>query len=467
MKVSINWPLVATLLFLNAFLLFLLFPFGPNLQVDTANYYSAAKNFVEGNGFKLFDGQFLKNTPPLFPLLISLVYFLKLAVAPFIWGHQFLCFNLFLFFLFRISKILLFEPILFLLVCVLFGFAPLHIWKMALSEAPFLAAQIAWIYFWIREDKKAVFFSALAFAAMTLLRYQAWFMLPGLFLPIFFKRISFKDVFFSTLPALLFNLLWWGYLFFKGNAVLGDHQLYSKLSFIALLNNLQAWYTGLKGAFGLNVAFGVLLLLTSFFWVFLLGKRNLVKDRTYLILLGISTSLMLFILLQNNLSLFQLPRYLSVLWPLQAILLIISIKSLFFKETRRRNTLVIIMLVNLVGLVFLHRMEGKAKEVGIMSQLAKPNTQLVKADLGNQILLSNFPDLVWWLKGGTCYYSQFTQESAIDFNTRIGEANSFKLIWFTLEERNHVMAPFPGLPKDKKIKPYLEGEGFIIYELER
>jgi hypothetical protein len=29
------------------------------------------------------------------------------------------------------------------------------------------------------------------------------------------------------------------------------------------------------------------------------------------------------------------------------------------------------------------------------------------------------------------------------------------------------MAPFPGLPKDKKIKPYLEGEGFIIYELER
>jgi hypothetical protein len=112
-------------------------------------------------------------------------------------------------------------------------------------------------------------------------------------------------------------------------------------------------------------------------------------------------------------------------------------------------------------------MEGKAKEVGIMSQLAKPNTQLVKADLGNQILLSNFPDLVWWLKGGTCYYSQFTQESAFDFNTRIGEANSFKLIWFTLEERNHVMAPFPGLPKDKKIKPYLEGEGFIIYELER
>jgi hypothetical protein len=403
MKVSINWPLVATLLFLNAFLLFLLFPFGPNLQVDTANYYSAAKNFVEGNGFKLFDGQFLKNTPPLFPLLISLVYFLKLAVAPFIWGFQFLCFNLFLFFLFRISKILLFEPILFLLVCGLFGFAPLHIWKMALSEAPFLAAQIAWIYFWIREDKKAVFFSAFAFAAMTLLRYQAWFMLPGLFLPIFFKRISFKDVFFSTLPALLFNLLWWGYLFFKGNAVLGDHQLYNKLSFIALLNNLQVWFTGLKGAIGLNVAFGVLLLLTSFFWVFLLGKRNLI----------------------------------------------------------------IVMLVNLVGLVFLHRMEGKAKEVGIMSQLAKPNTQLVKADLGNQILLSNFPDLVWWLKGGTCYYSQFTQESAIDFNTRIGEANSFKLIWFTLEERNHVMAPFPGLPKDKKIKPYLEGEGFIIYELER
>jgi hypothetical protein len=467
MKVSINWPLVATLLFLNAFLLFLLYPFGPNLQVDTANYYSAAKNFVEGNGFKLFDGQFLKNTPPLFPLLISVVYFFKLPVASFIWGFQFLCFNLFLFFLFRISKILLFEPILFLLASGLFGFAPLHIWKMALSEAPFLAAQIAWIYYWIREDKKALFFSALAFAAMTLLRYQAWFMLPGLLLPAFLKRNSFKDVIFSTLPALMFNLLWWGYLYFKGNAVLGDHQLYNKLSFIALLNNLQAWFTGLTGAFGLNVAFGVLLLLTSFFWIFILGKRDLIKDKAYVLLLGISSSLMLFILLQNNLSLFQLPRYLSVLWPLQAILLIISIKCLFFKESLIRNTLVIVVLVNLVGLVFLHIKEGKVKTMGVMSQLAKPNTILVKADLGKQVLLSNFPDLVWWLKGGTCYYSQFTQESDFDFYTRIGEANNSKLIWFALEERNHVMASFPGLPKDKKIKPYLEGEGFIIYELER
>jgi hypothetical protein len=467
MKVSINWPLVATILFLNAFLLFLLYPIGPNLQVDTANYYSAAKNFTDGNGFKLFDGQFLKNTPPLFPLLISVVYFLKLPVAPFIWGFQFLCFNLFLFFLFRVSKILLFEPILFLLVCGLFGFAPLHIWKMALSEAPFLVAQIAWIYFWIREDKKALFFSALAFAAMTLLRYQAWFMLPGLLLPIFFKRISFKDVFFSTLPALLFNLIWWGYLFFKGNALLGDHQLYSKLSFIALLNNLQAWYTGLKGAFGLNVAFGVLLLLSSFFWIFLLRRRNLLKDRIYLGLLGISSSLLLFILLQNNLSLSQLPRYLSVLWPLQAILLIISIKSLFFKESTIRNILLVIMLVNLFGLLFLHQKEGKAIALGIMSQLAIPNTQLAKAGLDKQILLSNFPDLVWWLRGSTCYYSQFTQEGDFDFNNRIGEANSFKLIWFTSEERNHIMKSFPGLPKYKKIKPYLEGEGFIIYELER
>jgi hypothetical protein len=156
-----------------------------------------------------------------------------------------------------------------------------------------------------------------------------------------------------------------------------------------------------------------------------------------------------------------------VLWPLQAILLIISIKSLFFKESTIRNILLVIMLVNLFGLLFLHQKEGKAIALGIMSQLAIPNTQLAKAGLDKQILLSNFPDLVWWLRGSTCYYSQFTQEGDFDFNNRIGEANSFKLIWFTSEERNHIMKSFPGLPKYKKIKPYLEGEGFIIYELER
>lgn len=467
MKVSINWPLLATLVFLNAFLLFLLFPFGPQLQIDTANYYSAAKNFSEGNGFILFDGQYLKNTPPLFPLLVSVTYFLKIPVGIFLWGFQLLCFNLFLFFLFRISKTLLFEPTVFLLVCTLFGFAPLHIWKMALSEAPFLVAQIAWIYYWVSKEKRAPYYSALAFAVMTLLRYQAWFMLPGLLLPVFLKRFSLKDSFFSIAPALLINLLWWGYLYFKGIAILGDHQLQSKLSIMAIQTNLQAWIAGLKTAFGLNVALAILLVIISVFWLLLSINGVIKKDRGYSVVLGISSSLILFILSQNNLSLTQLPRYLSVLWPLQAMLLIISIKYIVSEAKWKKTLLYFIILINLVALIYLHQKEGKQDELKRMSQLAKPNLDLVNAELKGRIMLSNFPDLVWWHSGITCNYTQFNHESDYDFDKRIGETQSYTLIWFASNERNHVMKPFPGLPEDKKIKPYLEREGFIIYEVER
>jgi hypothetical protein len=82
-------------------------------------------------------------------------------------------------------------------------------------------------------------------------------------------------------------------------------------------------------------------------------------------------------------------------------------------------------------------------------------------------LLSNFPDLVWWLTKSQCLYTPFQNESESTFISRLGSNRSNTLIWFDNKERVTVMkSDLLEVLKEQNKKPCLLGQGFYIYQLD-
>jgi hypothetical protein len=52
-------------------------------------------------------------------------------------------------------------------------------------------------------------------------------------------------------------------------------------------------------------------------------------------------------------------------------------------------------------------------------------------------LISNYPDIVWWVTGKPCVYTPFKYENKVDFYRRVGESQV--LIWFSSDSRNGIM----------------------------
>jgi hypothetical protein len=466
LKGSFHKPFVLFLFGSNLLLFLLLYPEGSRLFVDTANYYSAAWNFAEGRGLVLFDGAGLTNTPPLFPLLLSGIYFFSIPIDIALWFVQFFFFNLFLFFLYRLGQQLKVEQSLYLFFIAFFGFAPVHVWQNALSEAPFLAVLVLWLFLMVRGGRKTLVYSAGAFSALCLLRYQAWFLVPGLFLPLFSGRLKQKYLILMLIPALFLTLFWWLYLAWSGYSFSGDHQLTQKLSFIAIIQNLQQLLQSmLSGQFGLNVALVVLSVMTIALWVFRYQIRVEYGAIAFDLCLGLSSSTLLMVLAQPGLSLVQLPRYLSILWPLYAIMLYLILIERSLETKTLRLIILSLFLANLGASYYLNKKEKEKVNILKMSHLKNLNLEKDLREFESKKYLSNFPDLVWWNLKQPCAYTQFANESDLAFKKRLGGSEPHLLIWFHSSERKAVMKGFPGLSKGQKIKPCFFGQGFTIYEI--
>jgi hypothetical protein len=442
---------------------------GPLVQVDTANYYSVAYNFLKGNGIRLFDGEYLQNAPPLFSILALPCYFFNIPENIYVWLIQLLAFNATIFFclkllsLFNVSNLKLAS--LFVLT---FGFSWLHIWTFALTEAVFLPLYLAWMYFLLKSGKHTLIYSALFFTLLCLARYMAWMLLPGILLPILIIKNFWRKAVLSIIPAAIISAVWLWFNYHFNQKLLGDHNLPNKFSMDAVCDNLIKWFNALvNDAFYLNVAsliYLVLLIVTTILFLRFEPKLDKNNRAAVGLILGTGVSLLFLLLAQPGLSLIQFPRYISVLWTPIAIcgyLLLDKVKlSIEFKKT----FLLTAIGLHLIAFIFLGRKGNDKLEYNAMSHLAFSDyLQENSCKLGDNNL-SNFPDLVWWISKKQCKYTPFLNEDRNAFLIRLGSNRNLKIIWFDNQTRAKVMKADLGWVL--KAKPCFNGQGFRIITLD-
>ncbi len=239
-----------TVLVIVAFLNYLLFTgtyrFGLGLEVDSANYFSAAQSLARGNGFLQFDGFRYLNAPPLYPILLSLGYFLNLPIHSYALGLQFLFFNGSIYFLYCIlsKRLEIGRSSIYLFLAAGFYFNFFHVFLFALSEAGFVFILVAWVNELLKEEDRNDYFLAILFGLLCMQRYAIWLMLPGVLLFWFKQKKKLFWMLLQLTPALLFSSLWWFRNYLVSGSALGQHRVESKLNLAAMGINFLRVLTG-------------------------------------------------------------------------------------------------------------------------------------------------------------------------------------------------------------------------------
>lgn len=466
-----NIQLFASCIFANLLLFLFLGKNGPLVQVDTANYYSAAYNLFKGNGLLLFDGEYLQNAPPLFSFIALPCYVFGIQETSYFWMVQLIAFNASVYFSYRILHLLkVFSPLLGLLFVLCFGFSWLHVWSFALSEAVFLPCLLAWIYYLLKPTKGSLYFAIVAFCLLALTRYLIWMILPGIFIPFLFVKGFWKKASISIVPGVLVSIAWWYYNFLAYGNPLGSHNLTSKFSIAAFGENLGFWLAELQnGRFSLNVAFLIYVVLAMFIGLFMLVNRAKLKPMHlsyHYLVLGMVMILPILLFLQDGLSLIQLPRYFSVLWTPMAISLLLCLDFLKSSQFFKRILLLLALFVQF-SLLYVQGIKLRAtSEVQVLSQLDFAQQQQEISCVLSDEKVSNFPDLVWWHTKWQCKYSPYADESRQSMSSRLGSNRSQTLIWFDNETRTGLMrSDLDWIGGDKK-KPCFEKQGLKVFEID-
>jgi hypothetical protein len=414
--------------------------FGIGLSVDSANYFSVAQSISEGEGFMQFDYFPYLNAPPLYPLLLSLSYFLGVNSLNFALALQGIFFNLGLYFFFNILRFWLRDWPLFLVFGLgagcYFNFA--HVYMFALSEAGAVCFLLAYLHFILRDRQGDWRYAASFLGLLVMQRYIAWFLLPGIALFWYLEKRPFKYFLWHLLPSIALTGLWFYRNSLVGSNPLGEHELASKLNLLAFSHNLKAILLGIASGNKLFAAVSLFLVCLAFgFWnqKILHGKLR----ATNLLILLMAIGFLLLLLLEENLQMVQLPRYLSILW--MPMLLLVGLFLLNWEGLGKHGKwiLLILILVQTLGVLKFEyhcRIAGSGGFNSPKWQAYKGLVELQELQEGD--LVSNFPDMVWWLTGKKCRYSPYVGELKSDYEKR-GVLKGKVLIWFNDTNRNAVM----------------------------
>ncbi len=467
-------PVIALVVFLNLLLIGFIGKFGPILQIDTMNYFSAAYNFYRGNGLLMFDGNYLQNAPPFFAIILVPAYLFHIPEAVYICVVLGISFNLTVFFVYQLVGVLgLKSKIGATLLSMLFGFAWTHVWANALSEVLFVPLFVAWVYYSVTLDKNNWLKWALVLTFLVLTRYIGWFLLLGFLFHVLLgrKELQLSKLIYAILPALLFTTLWLLTNYWLNGQMLGEHSLAEKFSVGAIYLNFKSWIVALLSPqFKLNVAFLIFVVISSVFGIFSIIKpfeptRELGLFLNLSLNLSIFTTALLF--LQPGLSLVQLPRYISFFWPIFGVFTAFFIENRVSRAKISKILLISTLLCQIVLVFNWAKKHHQASRDQYLSHLYFSHILQKRSNFIDEKLLSNFPDLVWWLTKSQCLYTPFQNESESTFISRLGSNRRNTLIWFDNKERVTVMkSDLLEVLKEQNKKPYLLGQGFYIYQLD-
>lgn len=447
---------------LAGFTLWLVFAHrGLFFTIDTTNYFSAAFHWVQIGKPLMFDGTIFRNAPPLFVLFCMPAWLFSIPVEIYTFLLQLLFLLGFIFGLNKLCSLFSIPQSAANLAFIsFFGFAWLHVWPFALTEALYTAMLIWWVYFLF---SKRLLGSVILFCLMALLKYQTWYLVPGL---IWLAREKYISVWALTkLIAIgaLFTGIWFAYLHSLNISFLGDHKALDKVLLFGLAENLGALVQMIRnGGYKSIVALPILLTMTSI-TVFFRRKVTNPVQKPFLTFVFIQVWVALVCIAgTRDLDWNQMPRYLGVFWPLASTSLLISLLSFGSNQTKLNN------LVGVLGFVCLTAslaINLKSVKFLSMSHYTFSISEKDLQDLWGKTMVSNFPDLVWWQTKQTCVYAQFKNETKQDYLKRIPQ-NPKYLLWINSNERNHVMAPLDSLMPINTKKPRRLGRGFVLYEYE-
>lgn len=249
------------------------------------------------------------------------------------------------------------------------------------------------------------------------------------------------------LPTLIFCSLWFFRNFWVANRFLGDHQVFDKLNPGALFENIQlVFYSLLSQPAKLVIA---LLFLFGFFasWFFVMNtthqnhKIRRISNWFYT-LIGTYILLLLF---QTNISLNQLPRYLSIIWVPTVLIVPVLVQKLsklgFFKLNLAQILLFLFAGIQL-GLIGRKAMVASKEGAGGFQTKSwqDPNMKkLLISQVTDEKKMSNFPDYIWLTTHKKCSYTMFLKENRNDYLQKNIQANS--CIWFKDSSRASFMVP--------------------------
>ncbi|OYU97604.1 MAG: hypothetical protein CFE21_04735 [Bacteroidetes bacterium B1(2017)] len=434
-----KWFVLAIVAFLNYLLFIGTCRYGLALEVDSANYFSAAQSLAKGNGFLQFDEFRYLNAPPLYPIVLSLGYLLGLPIQAYALVLHFFLFNGSLYFLFCIlqKRLNLNHVPMYLFFAGGFYFNFFHVFLFALSEAGFVFLLLAWVNELLKEEDRSEVLLAVLLGLLCMQRYAIWLLLPGILIVWFKQKKKILWMLGQLLPALLFSGLWWYRNFLVSGTPFGQHKVEDKISLEAFGINLLRLFTGVLEHLNLFVPllfFALILFLGS-----ALHRKLRGKGREYVhLVIAMSSSYLILLLLQENISFIQMPRYLAVLWPL--VLLIAAIYLDAFAWPTWTKVLLVMAFLVPQTILLQHHLQIKA-QYGAGGYHSNDWMYWKNRDLEQKIpegkLVSNYPDMVWWITDRHCEYTPFKDENKVDYYQRVERGKI--LIWFRKNERKHVM----------------------------
>lgn len=428
------------LILLNVLVFLAISKSGIGLSIDSINYFSAAKNWVDGHGLVLFDGSKLVNAAPLYSFLMVPAYLLTLDAMLYAACLQFFFLNLNAIAIYLLLKKLvdtrrMLWVYIGILVLNYFAFVQVSVW--ALSEMGFICMFAWWLYFVLCKPNN-FWAPAFLFGALCLQRYLFWYFVPGIILFWFWRKRDVKSLLIQLVFGVVLTSMWFLRNYILQGSLLGSHQLEEKFSIGAFFENAVQLINGIGSLDPLYA--GPAFFLISI-WFLYLGFRNEtgLRRECSLLLFLVAGGLLFFLLLQPNLQMSQLPRYLSVLYAFIYISWILLLERMIHRNWLKLSLAGFVLAISTILLIN-KALEFKQYGFGIKSSLAfwadLENIELAKyPDLP---MLSNFPDVIWLKTGKTCRYLPFLNEDYDAFKKRIPQG-LYKVIWFKDSSREMLM----------------------------
>lgn len=446
---------------------------GMGLTPDSITYLACAKHVAVGKGFLSFDGYPLQNWAPLYALALSPAYVFSIPAETWASSLQLIAIIGALILSMRqmIQESSLRSTQIWLFIILIPGiFLKLSI--TLYSEPLFIFFQAVFWMFFFRylhlHRKPDLLKAAIAMGFMCLQRY-AGFMLFGISILIVltqgYSKAHLKHVLVFVWIVILMNSWWFIHNYQLSQSITGHHHVYDKLNVRAFGSNMYRILVELQQHILRFFAYATVL----FFWiisvVFIQKRCSDEKRKIRIRALWFYCSAYFFLLLlQRNLHLFELARYVSVIYlPLSMYAALFAGEWLTYYGDHGNNRKFVHITCWVLGLiqaiVFLHESiyvhtHGAGYNGESWHRLHIPDSVLALHPM------SNYPDYLWLKSGQTQTFFKYKNEVYSDFLQRTNGNNTY--LWINHPMRQTIQSCSELAPVDS-FAPLIQTREWILY----
>ena len=467
------------IVFLFCMMIWAIKSYGPGLTADSIIYLSTGKNLVEKLSFTRFDGEALSNWAPLYPCIMAFGYLLPINILWFALGLNFIAIAITGFVTYHIIKKHIHQSyaIPFILICSL-AFPYYKLIITVYSESIFICFQAFFLMYFLRyfysQSNKQLYISAIFMALMCLQRYAGFMMLlVAILILLTDENIKYKIK--STLIFIAISFLpslpWLIKNYVVSGGLTGQHTVSGKLNPSNLGLNLYHILVYLQVHYGLLFLFGSLI----FFWgaTLYFHQKNTIHTATKKAAKALwfyCSAYLFLLLLQKSLHLFEMARYLSVLYVPMICYAAMFIDE-WYKKYQSDKTSELALKYILIGITALQCFSimhhiYRTKEMGVGGfgtdwWTNKELSAFVKEKTIDKKVMSNYPDFMWLINAKEYHFSQYKGEPLDEYKLR--DKGDEYLLWFKQPMRQTLIEP-----QDTMVLGILENTpAYTFYKLKK